>query len=52
MNKYNFIYIKLRLSESDDPDVAYRQYILRKFFSLNTKKKSTDIKSRHFRIYF
>lgn len=32
-NKYNNIYIKLRL-EHADPEFEYRQYIIQKFFSL------------------
>ncbi len=54
-NKYNYLYIKLRL-EPNDQDFAYRKYVLRKFFSIDDPKKgdnnSMDISSRHFRVYF
>lgn len=54
-NKYNYLYIKLRL-EPNDQDFAYRKYVLRKFFSIEDPKKgdnnSMDISSRHFRVYF
>ena len=33
-NKYNNIYIKLRLEQAD-PEFQYRQYIIQKFFSLD-----------------
>jgi len=56
LNKYNYLYIKLRL-EPNDPEFAYRKYVLKKFFSIedpNNKKSgdSMDISSRHFRVYF
>lgn len=53
-NKYNYLYIKLRL-EPNDQDFAYRKYVLRKFFSIDDPdhdKKAMDISSRHFRVYF
>jgi len=56
-NKYNYLYIKLRL-EPNDPEFAYRKYVLKKFFSLEDPNKSKkgsdtlDISSRHFRVYF
>ena len=33
-NKYNYLFIKLRL-EPNDPEFAYRKYVLRKFFSID-----------------
>ena len=51
-NKYNYLYIKLRL-EPNDSDFAYRKYVLRKFFSIeDPETKAMDISSRHFRVYF
>jgi hypothetical protein len=53
-NKYNYLYIKLRL-EPNDPEFAYRKFVLRKFFSIEDPKKGgdvMDISSRHFRVYF
>lgn len=61
-NKYNYLYIKLRL-EPNDPEFAYRKYVLRKFFSIEDPKANykqgpgsandtMDISSRHFRVYF
>lgn len=50
-NKYNHVFIKLRL-ETNDPDYEFRKYILQKFFSVDKKRRATDIKSRHFRVYF
>jgi hypothetical protein len=49
-NKYNYLYIKMRL-EQTDPEFKYRKFIIRKFFSVDPKKESVDISSRHFRIY-
>ena len=40
-NKYNYLYIKLRL-EPNDPEFNYRKYVLKKFFSIedpNSSKK-------------
>lgn len=53
-NKYNYIYIKLRL-EPDDPDFVMKRHIIRKFFSIDTadqKPDKMDIYSRHFKLYF
>lgn len=65
-NKYNYLYIKLRL-EPNDPEFNYRKYVLKKFFSIEDPNKSAkpskkagagadnemmDISSRHFRVYF
>ena len=61
-NKYNYLYIKLRL-EPNDPEFNYRKYVLKKFFSIEDPNKSKskkqgageeimDISSRHFRVYF
>jgi Rubisco LSMT substrate-binding len=55
-NKYNYLYIKLRL-EPNDPEFEYRKYVLKKFFSIDnpdakSKQNSMDISSRHFRVYF
>ena len=33
-NKYNNMYIKLRL-EQNDPDFRYRHYVIQKFFSVD-----------------
>ena len=35
-NKYNNMYIKLRLQQSD-PEFKYRKYIISKFFSVDAK---------------
>ena len=50
-NKYNYIYIKLRLEQSD-PDFIYRKYILKKFFSIDPQSDRVDVSSRHFKIYY
>jgi hypothetical protein len=62
-NKYNYLYIKLRL-EPNDPEFNYRKYVLKKFFSIEDPKASKskskaaeaaetmEISSRHFRVYF
>ena len=50
-NKYNYLFIKLRL-EMADPDFIYRQYVLKKFFSVDPTSERMDISSRHFRVYF
>ena len=65
-NKYNNMYIKLRLEQSD-PEFKYRHYIIQKFFSVDNQEdphmkkfnvqkmendKQIDIQSRHFRVYY
>lgn len=40
-NKYNNIYIKLKL-EMSDPDFKYRQFILRKFFGVENESDRTE----------
>lgn len=54
-NKYNNVYIKLRLESTDD-DFAYRQYIIQKFYSVDCLKKngneSMDVTSRHFNVHY
>lgn len=52
-NKYNNIYIKMKLSLSD-PNFKYREYILQKFFQTESKTVSGDVnvQSRHFKIYY
>lgn len=57
MNKYNYIFIKLRL-EQNDPEFKYRQFVIRKFFSIDSKPKKNgddigvEISSRHFKVYY
>jgi len=48
-NKYNFIFIKLHL-ESTDEDFKYREYIIKKFFSVISD--SANITSKFFKIYY
>ena len=50
-NKYNYLYIKLRLEHSD-PEFQYRKFVLRKFFSVDPSSDKMDISSRHFKIHF
>lgn len=54
-NKYNNVYIKLRL-ESSDEDFAYRQFIIQKFYSVDCLKRSgndsMDVTSRHFNVHY
>lgn len=53
-NKYNYLFIKLRL-EPDDPDFLMKKHIIRKFFSIDPDSSNpdkTDISSKHFKIYF
>ena len=51
-NKYNYMFIKLRL-EPSDPDFKYRRYIIKKFFSIDpTDPDKLDVSSRHFKIYY
>ena len=64
-NKYNHMYIKLRLEQNDE-EFPYRQYIIQKFFSVDKQNKaekdsfqviepsdqSLDVQSRHFKIYY
>lgn len=54
-NKYNNVCIKLRL-ESSDQDFIYRQFIIKKFYSIDTTKKNgkhhMDISSRHFIVHY
>ena len=64
-NKYNNMYIKLRLQQND-PEFKYRQYIIGKFFSVDAKDNEVkdsfcqdqseegpmDIQSRHFKIFY
>jgi hypothetical protein len=50
-NKYNYIYIKLRLEQSD-PDFLYRKFIIKKFFSIDPASDKLDISSRHFKVYY
>ena len=37
-NKYNYLFLKLRL-EQNDPDAAYRAFVIHKFFSVHTLNK-------------
>ena len=53
-NKYNYLFIKLRL-EPDDPDFLMKKHVIRKFFSIDPDSSNpdkTDISSKHFKIYF
>ena len=52
-NKYNNIYIKMKLA-LNDPHFKYREYILQKFFQTESKKTEGDVnvQSRHFKIYY
>jgi len=64
-NKYNNMYIKLRLEQNDE-EFKYRQYIISKFFSVDKQDKnekdsfnkikvedgSMDVQSRHFKIFY
>jgi len=52
-NKYNNIYIKMKLS-LNDPNFKYREYIMEKFFQTESKKGEGDVnvQSRHFKIYY
>jgi len=64
-NKYNNMYIKLRLEQNDE-EFKYRQYIIQKFFSVDKQDKrekdsfnkikveeqSMDVQSRHFKIFY
>lgn len=52
-NKYNNLYIKLKL-EMNDPDFKYRYYILQKYFQMDFKPKGDEaiVTSRHFRIFY
>lgn len=50
-NKYNYMYIKLRL-DSDDPEFEQRKYVIKKFFSVDPSSEKMDISSRHFKLYF
>ena len=52
-NKYNNMFIKLRL-EVSDPDFKYRLFILQKFFSLDadTKRGGVNVSSRHFKVHY
>jgi len=64
-NKYNNMYIKLRLQQND-PEFKYRKYIIGKFFSVGSKDNNVqddfavedveecpmDIQSRHFKIFY
>ena len=52
-NKYNHLFIKLRL-DSSDYEFEYRKYVIKKFFSVDNKAgggDKMDISSRHFKIY-
>ena len=52
-NKYNNMFIKLRL-EVSDPDFKYRLFILQKFFSLDadTVRGGVNVSSRHFKVHY
>jgi len=52
-NKYNNMFIKLRL-EVSDPDFKYRLFILQKFFSLEADKMrgGVNVSSRHFKVHY
>ena len=52
-NKYNNMFIKLRL-EVSDPDFKYRLFILQKFFSLQADVKGggVNVSSRHFKVHY
>ena len=52
-NKYNNMFIKLRL-EVSDPDFKYRLFILQKFFSLDSDARNgaVQVQSRHFKVHY
>ena len=52
-NKYNNMFIKLRL-EVSDPDFKYRLFILQKFFSLDADARGggVQVSSRHFKVHY
>ena len=50
-NKYNYIFIKLRL-EQQDQEFMRRKFIIKKFFSVDPDSDKLDVSSKHFRIYF
>jgi len=52
-NKYNHLFIKLRL-DVEDPDFKYRFHILEKFFSMDIDKAhgGLQVGSRHFKIFY
>ena len=35
-NKYNFVYIRLKIEDSTDPQMDYRKYLISKFFSMKS----------------
>jgi len=51
-NKYNFVFIKLRV-EADDPDFQEKRHIVRKFFSVDAGLEgASDVSSKHFKLHF